>query len=468
VGGGISGLAAAWGARDESPAGLEVIVLEREGEVGGKAVTLERDGWLLEAGPTGYLGGEPVLDRLVEAAGLEAERVPAREAAARRFIVRGGRPREVRPHPVGFLRSGLLGPLGILRLACEPLVPPRRDGDEESVWQFARRRIGRQAADRLIAPMVLGVFAGDAHRLSLPASFPRLAEIEREHGSLVRGLLARRRRSRSAGPGEKQAVGGPAGPAGGLHSFHRGLQSLPRALADRGTFEVRCGVEARRVVEATGGGWRVETSQRGEALEADAVVLAGEPWAMAELVRSSAPGVARRLEEIPCPPVAVVALGYRAHDAASVPRGFGVLVPRGEGYRILGCLWDTYLFAGRSPEGTVLLRAMVGGSTDPEAAGLADGRLLDLVRAELGRLLGVRGRPVLEEIVRWPRAIPQYEIGHPARVRALEEELERLPGLLVAGNALHGIAFSRAASAGFERGKRAARLMAGRPSVRAG
>ncbi len=466
VGGGISGLAAARGAISRAPyvpGGLEVVVLEREAEVGGKARTLQADGFLVEAGPTGFLSGEPALDRLIDAAGLSDERIAADPAAARRFLARDGRLVEVRPHPLAFARSGLLGPLGLARIALEPLVRRGR-ADDESVHDFACRRLGRQAAERLIAPMVLGVFAGDARRLSLPAAFPRLAALEREHGSLVRGMIAKRRSAKAAG--DAGTVGGPAGPAGRLESFRGGLQALPRALAADGRFSVRTGARVVGLAVPPGGGWRIAL-ERGEPLDADALVLACEPWAQAELLRDAAPEIAAELAAIACPAVAVVALGYGGEALAKVPRGFGALVPRGEGLRILGCLWDTHLFAGRSPHGRLLVRAMLGGAVDPDAAALDDGELAAIAKRDVAALCGLGEEPGFERVVRWPRAIPQYELGHLARVQRIELALEARPRLFLAGNGLHGIAFGKAAAAGWFEGERAARRLAGVAGARA-
>lgn len=455
VGAGISGLAAAHAAaRAAAEFGqrLDIEVLERDSAVGGKARTLHDGEWLVEGGPTGYLDTEPTVDTLLAAAGMTPEKLPANEAAAHRFIVRGGRMREVQAHPLRFPLSGILSTTGLLRLMAEPFIRGRRSREDESVWDFAARRIGRQAADRLIAPMVLGVFAGDARRLSLPAAFPRLAEIEREYGSLIRGLIMRGIQGRKGG--------GPAGPAGRLTSFRHGMQSLPLALAASDGLTVRTGVEVRRLAQGESG-WRVETS--GGETAADAVILAGEPWAMAALVRERAPDLARQLDAIPCPPVTVVALGYGPEGLARVPPGFGVLIPRAEGFRILGCLWDTHIFPGRSPQGALLLRVMLGGSVDPEAALLPNSRLLALVRDDLKRLMGLDMAPVYQNIVRWDRAIPQYELGHLDRVAAVEREIKSLPGLFIAGNALYGIAFSKAVATGIARGREAAHWLAGEP-----
>lgn len=457
VGAGISGLAAAFTAAKAAAAAgapLEVQVLERESQVGGKARTLVEDDFRVELGPSGYLDNEPAVDRLLAAAGLSEHKLPANLAAARRFLVRGGKLREAKPNPFAFAGSGLLGPLGLLRMALEPLIPAKRDGLDESVWEFARRRVGRQAADRLIAPMMLGVFAGDARRLSLPAALPRLHEIELRYGGLVRGMIGLKR--------EKQAAGGPAGPRGVLTSFAAGLEFLPRQLAQAPELIVRCNTPVQLIDKSPGGSWRLVIAGRPESLTADAVLLAGEPWAMAPLVRSLAPVLADQLDRIFCPPVAVVALGYGPEALARVPSGFGVLVPRGERYRILGVLWDTFLFPNRSRKGTLLIRVMLGGAVDPEIGALEEDRIEALATTEAGRLLGLPAPPIFRKTVLWKRAIPQYELGHLDRVAAIESERRKLPGLFFAGNALTGIAFAKAVARGMAAGAEAgAFLMAG-------
>ncbi|HEY7696839.1 MAG TPA: protoporphyrinogen oxidase, partial [Vicinamibacteria bacterium] len=226
IGGGISGTAAAFTAKKRARQlgmDLDVVLLEKEAEIGGKALSLEEDGWLFETGPLGYLNNEPIVDELAREAGLEDELVRAGEARHHRYVVARGKPREVKTNPFGFAAAGILSFSGLLRVAREPFVPGRHDEGDESVWDFAARRLGPEFADRLIHPMVLGIFAGDAKRLSLPSSFPIMAELEREHGSLIRAQFARARRKK-----------GPRGSV--LSSFREGMQSLPRALASRGGF----------------------------------------------------------------------------------------------------------------------------------------------------------------------------------------------------------------------------------------
>jgi oxygen-dependent protoporphyrinogen oxidase len=456
VGAGISGLAAARGAAERAasvPGGLEIVVLERDPRPGGKAATVAEQGYLVETGPTGYLDNDEGMDELVALAGMRSEKLPANAAAARRFLVRGGAVREIFAHPLKFAAGGIMSPLGMLRMVAEPFVPARRDGADESVWSFAARRVGRQAADRLIAPMMLGIFAGDAKKLSLPAAFPRLRALEEEHGGLVRGMLARRK---------AKGAGTPAGPSGVLTSFGGGLQTLPERLASTPGVTVRTGVAVRAVAPRAGGGWTV-TTEGGEALPADAVIVAAEPWAAALALRETAPGVARQLDAIPCPPVAVVALGYGAEGLARVPRGFGVLIPRGEGYRILGVLWDTHLFAGRSPDGRLLVRAMLGGGVDPAIGDLDEDAIGAVARDEVARLFGLSEPPVYERTTLWRRAIPQYELGHLARLAEIDRGLAAHPGLFLAGNGYLGVSFAKSGGTGLARGRDAARFLGAAP-----
>ena len=451
VGGGISGLAAACAARvtaQESGNGsLEIVVLEREPEVGGKVRTVARPDWLVETGPTGYLDNEPMLDRLVGIAGLD--KLPATAEAARRYLVLGNRLREIHPHPLKFVTSGILSPLGILRMTGDLFIGRRQEDDDESVWDFARRRLGRQAADRMIAPMVLGVFAGDAKRISLASAFPRMAELEHDYGSLFKALAAvKRQRGRQSG--------GPAGPAGTLTSFADGLQSLPRALAARRGFDVRTNVPVEGLAwDDAASRWRIGV--RGGGIDADAVLLAAESWASSAILRDVAPDIADALLAIDCPAVAVVALGYGAEALARTPHGFGALIPRDEGYRILGVLWDTHLFPGRSADGTLLMRAMLGGATDPGIADLSPQDITRIAEADVARLLGLRDAPLFRKTTVWPRAIPQYELGHADRERAIDEAVtalnDRCPGLALAGNYLRGIAFGKSAANGWAQGR---------------
>jgi oxygen-dependent protoporphyrinogen oxidase len=452
VGGGISGLAAARAAVETSQragAEMEVVVLERDPAVGGKARTRRRDGWLVEGGPAGYLDDPDTattMQRLIAAAGMEGEVIHASDAARRRFIARNGRAREVKPNPLRLVTGGILSLAGAARLLAEPFVRARAAAEDESVFDFAARRIGAQAAERLVAPMMLGIFAGDARRISLNGAFPRLAALERDHGSLVRGMLARRRESR----------GGPAGPSGTLTSFRDGMQSLASGVAARGGFAVRTGTTVHAIEPAQTGGWLVRAWEQPEPLRADAVVLACEAWAAADLLAPHAPVVATALRGIVYPTVIAVSLGYGPDSLSSFPRGFGCLIPRGEGIRSLGCVWDSALFAARAPANHVLVRVLLGGAVDASVDSLSDEEALETATADVAKLFAPGTGPVTREVVRWARAIPQYAVGHPSVVARVSEGIAQLPGLSIAGNALHGVAFAKAATEGWRRGEAAA------------
>lgn len=446
IGGGVAGLAAAHAARAATPASeLEILLLEAADRLGGKARSHREGEWLVEEGPTGYLDTEPVMDRLVALAGLEKRTADA--AAARRFLVRDGVLREIQAHPLKFFTSGILSPTALARLALEPFIAKRVDPTEESAFDFAERRLGRQAAERLISPMVLGVYAGDAKRISLPAAFPKMAELEREYGSLVKALLSKKRKRSGSG-------GGPAGPGGALCSFDGGMQSFLRALGERGDFEVRTSSPVTALAHDDAH-WRLQVN--GEAVQADSVVLATEAWTAKALIADLMPDATRALNEIHVPHVAVVGLGYGAEAIARTPRGFGALIQRGGGLRSLGVLWDTNLFAHRGPDGSILMRVMVGGRTDPEAAKLTDDEIYTLVEGELARLLQLTQPPTFRHIKRWPLAIPQYEVGHLDLARRVREDLAqsnaKRPGLQLAGNYLEGVAFAKAAASGWRAGE---------------
>lgn len=455
IGGGIAGVAAASGAamrRHFVPGGLEVTLLERADAVGGKARS-ERDGeWLLESGPNGFLSGETAMDRLIEQARFEDQLVPAREDAAIRYIYHGGKVRRVSPNPKELLSEGLLSPLGLMRALCDRWIPGRRSYEDETIWSFAKRRFGAQVADNLVAPMVRGIYAGDARQISFMASFPNVEKIERRYGSILRGIADRKSKS-----GQTQ----PTGFEGKLQSFRDGLQSLPEALVERGEFDVRLGVDVTRCEADKRGGWIVHIDGESEPIECNALLLTGEPGGMAGLIREKAPEVADILADIATPPLSVVTLGFADPGAHQVPPGYGVLVSAKEGLKTIGCLFESQIWPDRAPAGGLLVRSMIGGAQDPASAALPDDQLIAVAREELGRLFGLTAEPTVTRVSKWPLAIPQYTPGHLKRMHDLELLLDKQRGLFLAGNALHGVAFTKAAASGLAAGERACRKLAG-------
>ena len=439
VGGGPSGLVLGRELLTRGAGAVDVTVYEAQVHPGGKAWTEREGGYLIERGPEGFLDSAPATLALARDVGLGDRLLPSSDRASRRYLFSRGALRPVPTNPAAFLVSGLLTLGGRLAVLGEPFRARNR-GADETVAAFARRRLGHEAATTLVGAMVRGVYAGDAEELSMPAAFPRLAALEREHGSLVKALMALRWSKLGEGGEGSGRRGGPAGPSGRLTSFESGMTELGEALAAAlaGHFVLgRPAVAVSRV----GAGWRVEFAD-GRSEFCDAVAVATEPWRASRLVTRVGGGLAAVLAEIPAAPVAVVALGFGSYDIRQPLDGFGFLVPPNEPLRMLGCLWSSATFAHRAPAGHVLLRVMLGGPRDAAVLDLPDDRLVRLVLGELDRTMGLRGSPNMIRIIRWPTGIPQYTLGHGERLERIARELERLPGLYLLGNGYRGIALN--------------------------
>lgn len=434
VGGGIAGLATAHALVTGPLASrVRVTVLERATRAGGNIATDHVGGFVCEWGPNGFLDNAPATLALVKALGLEAQLEPSAPGARRRYIYRHGRLRAVPSAVRDVLASDLLSWSAKLRLAMEPLAAGRPNTDE-TIHAFATRRIGREAADVLIDAMVSGVFGGDSRALSLRACFPKMFDMETAHGGLFRAMLARRRRHPRR---QGEAVGEPLGR---LTSFRGGLATLVKALTAHLGDVVRHGAGVQ-AVSGRAGRYCVQLDC-GETLEADAVVLAAGAPATSHMVRSLDVGLADVLAEIPTAPMAVVALGYAASPLPGPLDGFGFLVPRGEGLRTLGVLWDSSVYRGRAPDGQVLLRAMVGGATDPQILDLDDTAIVAGVRADLRTTMGIGVLPDVVRVFRHPLGIPQYTVGHLDRLARAERCLQSWPGLVLAGSAYRGVSIN--------------------------
>ncbi|HUM13928.1 MAG TPA: protoporphyrinogen oxidase [Myxococcaceae bacterium] len=418
VGAGISGLTLAWALRAR---GTPVTVLEASDRVGGQIRSWLEDGFVLEAGPNGLLDRDGAVARVAERLGIADRLRPASAAADRRALFVRGKVRFLPAKPPELLGSDIV-PLGAkLRLLLEPFTRRGPAGVDESLAHFGRRHFGRHVTETLLDAVQTGIFAGDSERLSVRAAFPRLHEMEKSHRSLLLAARAMRR-------------GGARGAPPRLASFDGGLETLPRALAAALGDAVRLGVRVR-TLEAAAGGWQVHWDGGGERFER--VVLAVPPRVSAELLRPLDPSIATALEAIHAVPISVVHLGWRpALDPD--PQGFGVLVPARERRRVLGVIFASSAYPFRAPGGGTLLTVLVGGAHGVEWAALPDAELVGLVRAELAALLGIARAPDLVRIVRWPQAIPQYEVGHQARLDAIATVLRSHPRLMVAGNAFRG------------------------------
>lgn len=417
VGGGISGLTTAF---HLSRAGRRVAVLEAAARVGGAIETFSDGAWRFEMGPNTVLENNPSVGRLLRDSGMETEKITAAPSAKRRYLYKGGRLVPLPGGPGGFLTTPLFPASAKLRLLREPWIAPAPADVEETIAQFVRRRLGQAFLDYAVGPFVSGVYAGDPERLSVRWAVPKIHGLEEQHGSLIRGAFARRK--------------GPA-PGGAMISFREGLEELPRKLA-REIGDVRTGVLCHKVVRIEGG-FRAETSAG--PVEAARVVLAVPADVAARLLEEATSGASRLFAEIPYAAVATLSLGFRREAVGHPLEGFGFLAPRKEGVNVLGCLFPSEIFPGRAPAGHVALAAFAGGRTNPEIVGWDDERLASTLLSELRGPLGLEGEPAFRLIRRWPRAIPQYEVGHGRFVERAREIEQALPGLRLGGNFLGGV-----------------------------
>jgi len=436
LGGGISGLAAACWA---DQAGLrDIVVLEAEGRAGGKVRSEWIDGYCCEWGPQGFLDNVPDTLDLAARLGLDSELVRAGDAAGDRFIMRGGRLRRVPLSPPAFLFSDVLSVPGRLRVLLEPFQG--RGGAEESVREFAARRIGREAADVLVDAMVTGVWAGDPAVLSLPSTFPKMRSMESEHGSLVKAMLAKARERRQQGDGGGAGPAGPAGPGGVLTTFRKGMQQLTDAAASRLGERLRLGARVTAVGMSPQG--LVVRAAGQEPLLARRVAVALPPAVVADVLGGLLDEDARAaLAAIPAARLAVVMTGYRSERPFVWPaRGFGYLVPGRERRQVLGSIFCDSTFPHEAPTGHTLLRTLLGGWRNGAVVDRGDDDLVATVRSELGFALGGDPTPDFVHVIRHDDGIPQYTLGHAERLARIAASVAAVPGLVLVGNGYEGVA----------------------------
>ncbi|PWU15551.1 MAG: protoporphyrinogen oxidase [Verrucomicrobia bacterium] len=478
IGAGITGLTAAFYLKRN---GIPVRVYESSGRVGGVIQSIRSNGFLAEFGPNTILETSPKIGQLIRDTGLEGRRMDPNPKAEARYLVRKQRPVRMPDSPLGFFTTSLFSAKAKLALLREPFVPARNNGKEESIAEFVTRRLGREFLDQAIDALVAGVYAGDPARLSVKHAFPRLEKLEARYGSLIKGqILGARERKRSGEISKDRAP---------KFSFDEGLQVLPETLHRLLGDSVRLNTPVTRLTQ-TRDGWLLSPEQSRDREGApraapsahhSAILYAGTAFALAELEINlvpygAAPGSLGAhptstihhpsstiqyppssiqypasiisplnlgpLSEIRYPPVASVVLGFRREDVAHPCEGFGVLIPKIEGFKILGTIFSSSLFPNRAPAGHLLLTSYVGGERYPELASLPTDKLVELTCRDLERLLGVRGKPVFQHTAFFPKAIPQYNVGY-GRFRELMTQIEQnAPGLFLAGHYRDGVSLS--------------------------
>lgn len=445
VGGGLSGLTAAYRVVERARAArrdVDVVVLEAKDRVGGAIWTRRVEGFTVEGGPDSFITNKPWALDLCTSLGLGGQILGTDPQHRRSFVVRQGR---LYPVPEGFvlMAPNRIGPIlttpilsfrGKMRMLLDLVLPRKTDDADESLASFVKRRLGREALDRLVQPLVGGIYTADPNDLSVKATLPQFPEMERTHGSLIRGAWHQARQARWA---ERNASGARYGM---FVTLADGMDVLTRSLvAALPPASVRTGTAVRRVSRNDPvSPWLVELLD-GPPIEASAVVMATEAHATARLLDGVDPVLALHLRSIPYASSAIVNVAYPRDRIAHPLDGFGVVVPAVENRSILAVSFLSVKFPRRAPAGTALLRVFVGGATQPELFDRDDEALRTIVRSELYDLLGARGEPLLIEVGRHPRAMPQYTLGHLERVEAIRRQAARHPRLILAGNAYDGV-----------------------------
>jgi oxygen-dependent protoporphyrinogen oxidase len=454
IGGGISGLSAAFYLEKARASGVELqyTLFDSAQRLGGSMYSDRVEGCLVEAGPDSFLTEKPWALTLCRELGIADQLIGSNDAQRRTYIVVNGR-LVVMPDGLMFMVPTKLAPTAFsrlfswgtkLRMARELLHPPRPMHDDETVAELVERHFGAEVVDRLADPLLAGVYGGDAAKLSARAVLPRFVELEEKYGSLSRAMLAAHKKMSQTA--DKQ----PPRPL--FTSLRDGMQQMVESIVDRLDPEsIRLRNHVRRIYPADGG-WRVSIELNGDE-RFDAVILATPANVAGTLLDGVDRGLARNLLDITYSSSITVTLGYYRDQLKGLPTGFGFLVPRSEGARMLACTFVHNKFPHRAPEGKGILRCFLGGARDEEVLALTDDEILEEIHRELHGIVQLEARPMFVRVYRWRGAMAQYESGHIGRVARIEKRVSEIPGLALAGNAYHGIGVPDCIRSGTEAAK---------------
>lgn len=460
VGGGVTGLSAAYALQKiaQRHGDLRIILIEGERRLGGKLWTDRVDGYVIERGPDSISTLKPWALSLAEELGLTPQMVGVQQQQA--YVVRN---RRLIPMPKGLVRptretlrslaaTPLISPLGKLRMGLDWFMPRRRAEGDESLASFFQRRLGREALEYVVEPLLAGIHAGDMRRLSMEATFPHFLHMEQSHGGLLRAILAQPAGQASAQAPTNSSVNGRS--HGPFVSFVGGLQVLVDRLRSVLTqVEIHTGRQVKSVrhepAASGSAGYSLQLDD-GAQLKADAVVLTTPAFATADLVAGLRANLADHLRSIRYGSVIIVALGYRREAVSHPLAGSGFVVPLREARLVTACTWVSSKWANTAPDQQVLLRVHIGRMSLPPPVDASDEEILQAVCAELKELLGIHAVPMFARVFRLPRAMPQYEIGHFARLAKIQDQVATLPGLAVAGAAYRGLSLSDCVRQGYE------------------
>jgi oxygen-dependent protoporphyrinogen oxidase len=433
IGAGITGLTAGFYLQRK---GIPVTIYEASSRAGGVIQSVRENGYLAETGPNTILETSPKISQLIQDAGLQSRKLIPDPTAEARYVVRYKRPIAMPGSPLGFFTTNLFSAKAKLAVLREPFVPARHDGKEESIADFVVRRLGNEFLDQAIDALVAGIYAGDPRKLSVTQAFPKLAQLEAKYGSLIKGqILGARERKRRGEVAKDRAP---------KFSFDEGLQVLTDTLRQRLGDSVHLNTSVNRLIQ-TPEGWSLDVRENGHEsrVEHSVVIYAGTAFKLADLhIETQEELSLSRFSEIRYPPVASLVLGFRREDVAHPCQGFGMLIPKVEGFKLLGTIFSSSLFPNRAPAGHLTLTSYIGGERYPELASLPHDKLVALASEDLRTLLGVKGKPTFEHSRFYPRAIPQYNVGFGAYRELMTNIESKAPGFFLAGHYRDGVSLS--------------------------
>ncbi|MEW6662120.1 MAG: protoporphyrinogen oxidase [Bacillota bacterium] len=442
VGGGITGLAAALALQGKA----DYVLLEKDRRLGGKILTEEAEGFLIEGGPDCFLSEKPWVAQLAASLGISHRLLGTKEENKGTFVLSKGKlhrlpeglmllvPTQIWP----FVTSPLISWPGKLRMALDLLIPPKRGAGDESLASFVRRRLGQEALDKIAGPLIGGIHAGDPATMSLKASFPRFLQMEQNYGSITKAMLAARKRKPVPQPAQVSGVAKTY-----FMSFKQGLGELTAAVIERlDQDRLKTGAAVKTITAAQGEGkWEYIVELEGGAqVRSAAVILAVPAGEAALLVRDLDPVISTTLKQMPAASSATVSLAFKAEEIPQRLEGFGFVVPAAENRKIMAVTYSSLKWAGRAPDSSfVLLRVFVGGAHQEELVLLEDEAMLKMVGQELKDILGINTPPLFSRIYRWIKGMPQYTLGHLDRMAVIDQRISELPGFYLAGGSYRGV-----------------------------
>ncbi|MCK5679556.1 protoporphyrinogen oxidase [bacterium] len=447
IGGGITGLAAAYELTQKSrqtDTPIKIELFEKAPEMGGKIITKKDDPYLIEGGPDCFIVEKPWALQLIKELGLEGELLNTSSQATGTFVYDNnalhrlpeGVMMMVPTKPIPFILSKLISWPGKIRMACDILVPKRKEAGDETLSSFVRRRLGKEALDKLAEPLIGGIHAGDPENMSLLSTFPRFLEMEQDGGSLIIGMLKRQKKmvammkNRPAPSGPKKTF---------FISMNDGLGRLVDELEKViGSDNLHPDREISQIRPSQTGGWLIEEKNQ-ESTDADAVIVTTETYAAANFFRNELPRLSDLLDEIPYVSSATVSLAFPRKAIPHPLDAYGFIVPKIANRRIMAVTWSSIKWDHRAPEGMVLLRAFVGGAHRQELVSLGDQEMIKMVREELSTIMNISSPPQKSWVYRWMQGMPQYIMGHLERLEAIDKITKTYKGLYLAGAGYRGI-----------------------------